>query len=125
MAIGTPIAALATLALTTAESTNQVQGTYDYVDAGKMYLYARGTAATVLATLMVGGKQILRNIAVPFFGTTGALDTSAHYVGGGGTLGGRVELTFRATTGTPTVDYLLSYDAVPFAGAISRAFGRR
>jgi len=125
MPIGTPIAALATLALTTADSTNQVQGTYDYVDAGKMYLYARGSDATVLATLMVGGRQILRALRVPFFGTTGALDTSAHYVGGGGTLGGRVELTFRATTGTPTVDFLLSYDAVPFAGAISRAFGRR
>lgn len=120
-----PIAAGATVALTTAESSNQVQGTYDYVNAGTLNLYARGTAATVLATLMVAGSQILRNVVVPWFGTTGSLDTSAHYVGGGATLGGRVELTFRATTGTPTVDYLLTYSGIPFANVISRLAGRR
>lgn len=120
-----PIAALATLALTTADSTNQVQGTYDYVNAGTLNLYARGSDATVLATLMVAGSQILRNIRVPWFGTSGALDTSAHYVGGGGTLGGRVELSFRASAGTPTVDYLLTYSGIPFANVLSRLAGRR
>lgn len=125
MVLGTPLAALATLALTTADSANQVQNTYDYVNAGRMHLYARGSDATVLSNLFVNGTQIMRNLRVPFFGTTGALDTSAHYVGGGATGGGRVELTFRATTGTPTVDYLLSYEGIPFAAAISRVLGRR
>lgn len=120
-----PIAALATLSLSTADSANQVQGTYDYVGAGIMSLYARGSDATVLTTLMVGGVQIIRNLRVPFFGTTGALSTSDHYVGGGSTLGGRVELTFRATTGTPTVDYQLNYAGIPFGNAISRILGRR
>lgn len=119
---GLPIAS-GVLTTSTSESANQVQATYDYVGAGKIYLYARGSAATVLATLMVGGKQICRSLPVVFFGTSGAMDTSAHLISAAKTLGGRVELTFRATTATPTVDFLLSFDELPL-GALGRAIPR-
>lgn len=124
MVMGTPIAT-GSLTTSTAESANQVQSTYDYVDAGTMHLYAKASALTVLASLFVGGKQILRNLLVPFSGTAGTLDTSANYMGGGGTLGGRVELTFRATAATPTVDFILTYQGIPLAGVLSRFAGRR
>lgn len=124
MAQGIPIASGATTALTTAESANQVDATYDYVGPGTLYLYARGSAATVLATLMVNGSQICRALPVAFFGTTGGLDTSAHLVAAGRTLGGRVILTFRATTATPTVDFQLNHDAILVGGALGRAVSR-
>lgn len=123
---GIPIAS-GVLTTSTAESVNQVQSTYDYVSPGSLYLYARGSAATVLATLMVNGQQVCRSLPVVFFGTSGALDTSAHLVAAAKTLGGRVELTFRATAATPTVDFLLSHDALPLGGigrAIPRLLGR-
>jgi len=114
------------LSLTTGTtSADQVSGTYQFVPKGMIKFYALGSATGLTFSLLNNGMSLANAQAIPFFGTTGALATSDHYIGGGGTLGGRVELTFRATTGTPTVDYLLSYDAVPFAGAISRAFGRR
>jgi len=124
MVLGTPIAT-GSLTTSTAESANQVQSTYDYVNAGRVHLYAKASALTVLASLFVAGQQIMRNMLVPFSGTAGTMDTSANYMGGGGTLGGRVELTFRATTATPTVDYLLTYEGIPFANVLSRLAGRR
>jgi len=122
---GTVIAAGAATALSTTESANQVQNTYDYVGMGQVKLYARASAATVLVNLFINGVQILRRTPVVFTGTAGALDTSAHLITSVPTIGGRVELTFVATTGTPTVDYLLTFEGVPVVGrAISRLLGR-
>jgi len=122
---GIPIASGNTIALTTADSADQIQGTYQYVGAGKLNLYARGSVATVLANLFVNGTQVCRRLPVPFFGTTGGLDTSAHLVTSVNTVGGRVELNFAATTGTPTVDYLLTFEGLPLGNLISRIAGRR
>lgn len=122
---GIPIATVSALALSTTESSNQVQATYDYIGAGTLFLYARGSDATVRVNLFVAGQQILRRSPTVFTGTAGALDTSAHLISMTKTLGGRVELTFVATTGTPTVDAVLSFDSFPLGGGISRLFGRR
>jgi len=121
---GSPIAS-GVLTLSTADSANQVQSLYDYVTAGKLYLYARGSANTCLANLFVGGQPICKNLPVVFFGTTGGLDTSAHLVAAAGTLGGRVELTFRATAATPTIDFQLNFDGYPAGGILSAILGRR
>lgn len=121
---GIPIASgVLTTAVT--DSVNQVQNTYDYIGAGRLFLYARGSTATVLANLFINGMQVCRRLPVIFFGTSGALDTSAHLITEVATLGGRVELTFTTTTGTPTVDFLLTFDGTPFGGIISRFAGRR
>jgi len=123
---GLPIASGTAVALSTTESANQVQSTYDNINAGKLFLYAKGTDATVRVNFFVNGQQICRRMQLPTSGTAGSLDTSANLVAAVGTLGGRVELTFVATTGTPTVDYLLSFEGLPLVGNIlSRFLGRR
>jgi len=121
---GTVIAADTALALSTTETANLVQNTYDYVGAGKVHFYAKGSAATVLANLFINGTQVVRRMKVPFTGTAGTLSTSDNLVTSVPTLGGRVELTFVATTATPTVDYLLTFEGVPLGSAISKLFGR-
>jgi len=122
---GTVIAAGAALALSTTETANLVQNTYDYIGAGQLKLYAKGSAGTVLANLFINGVQVLRRTPVLFSGTAGTIDTSANLITSVPTLGGRVELTFVATTGTPTIDYLLTFEGVPVVGkAISKLFGR-
>lgn len=125
MAQGIPIS-MGTATLSTTETANQVQNTYDYIGVGKLNLYAKASAAvTTLINLFIDGRQVCRRLVCPFAGTQGTLDTSANLVASIPTLGGRVELTFVATTGTPTVDWLLTFEGVPFANALSRFAGRR
>jgi len=124
MAQGLTIATAATFATSTTESANQVKATYDYIGPGNLKLYMLPSNAAVRVNLFVNGVQILRNEQVGWFGTTGAMDTSANLVTSVNTLGGRVELTFVATTGTPTVDFQLQHDGIPFGRTISRLLGR-
>lgn len=121
---GTPIASGAATPLSTTETANQVQNTYDYIGAGTLTLYAKASAATVLANLFINGTQICRRLPVTFTGTAGTIDTSANMITSTNTFGGRVELTFVATTGTPTVDYLLCFQGVPLGRGIARLLGR-
>jgi hypothetical protein len=124
MGQGLPIAIQQGLALSTTESANQVVGTYLIIGAGRLRLFAKGTDNTVRCNFFVNGQQILRRSPV-FVGTVSTLDTSANLVADVPTIGGIIELTWVATTGTPTVDFLLTYEGIPFGGAISRLFGRR
>lgn len=125
MAQGIPIS-MGTTTLSTTETANQVQQTYDYVGAGKLNFYAKaGTAAVVLCNLFINGQQILRRLTVPFSGTQGTLSTSDNLVTSVNTLGGRVELTFVATTGTPTVDWLMTFEGGAFGNALASLLGRR
>ena len=122
---GTVIAAGAATSLSTTETANLVQNTYDYIGAGQLKLYAKASAATFICNLFINGVQILRRYPVIFTGTAGTIDTSANLVTSVPTLGGRVELTFVATTGTPTIDYQLCFEGVPVVSkAISRLMGR-
>lgn len=122
---GTVIASGAATALSTTETANLVQNTYDYITAGQLKLYAKASAATVLCNLFVQGIQVLRRVPIMFTGTAGTISTSDNLVTSVPTAGGRVELTFVATTGTPTVDYLLTFEGIPVVGrAISKLFGR-
>jgi len=124
MAQGLTIGMGSAFALSTTESVNRVIATYDYIGPGNIKLYLFPSAATVRTNLFINGVQILRGGQVPWHGTTGSMDTSSHLVTSVNTLGGRIELTFVATTGTPTVDYLLLHDGVPFGRTISRLLGR-
>lgn len=122
---GTVIAAGAATSLSTTETANLIQNTYDYVGAGQIKIYAKASAATVLCNLFINGQQVLRRCPIMFTGTAGTIDTSANLISSVPTLGGRVELTFVATTGTPTVDYLVTFEGVPVIGrAISKLMGR-
>lgn len=123
MGQGIPIASGQATSLSTTESANQVQSTYDYVGPGKLRLFAKGSDANVRVNLFVNGTQICRRMAV-FTGTAGTMDTSANLVADVPTMGGRVELTFVATTGTPTVDFLLTHEGVPLVGNLLGRFRR-
>lgn len=117
---------MGTATLSTTETANQVQGTYDYIGPGKLSFYCKaGTAGVVLANLFVNGQQVIRRLTIPFAGTQGTLDTSANLVSSIPLMfGGRVELTFVATTGTPTVDWLLTFEpANALMGAIGGILG--
>lgn len=121
--MGTVIAADTALALSTTETSNLVQGTYDYLGPGFLTFYAKASAATVLSNLFVQGTQILRRVKVPFTGTAGTLSTSDNKMTTVRTAGGRIELSFVATTGTPTVDYLLIHEGI-IAGALAKLMGK-
>jgi len=119
MGQGIIIASKATLTLSTADSANQINPTYDYLSPGVVKLYARGSDATVLANLFVGGTQICNRTPVPFFGTTGGLSTADHLMTQGATRGGRVILTFAASAGTPTVDYQATFEGLALGNVLS------
>lgn len=120
------VISMGTATLSTTETSNQVQNTYDYVGPGILHFYCKaGTAAVVLCNLFLQGTQILRRLTIPFSGTQGTLSTSDNLITSVPTLlGGRVELTFVATTGTPTVDWLLAHESGVIGAALSKFFGR-
>lgn len=123
---GIPISSGSALSVAAnAESANQVQSTYDYLGVGKIILYARASATGLLANLFINGQQIARRIAIPFTGTAGGLDTSAHMILQANTAGGRAEVTFTNTTGAAiTVDFVVSYLGIPLGRGIARLLGR-
>lgn len=125
MGLGLPIASGTAFSLSTTESANKVEATYDYVGPGKIKLFAKGSDATVRVNFFVNGQQICRRQQLSSSGTAGTLDTSANLVAEVPTMGGRIELTFVATTGTPTVCFLLTHEGVPIVGNILRAIRGR
>jgi len=120
---GTVIAAGAATALSTTETANLVNNTYDYIGVGEIKLYAKASTAAVLCNLFVNGVQVLRRTPIMFTGTAGTLDTSANLITQVKTLGGRCEFTLVATTGTPTCDFLLTFEGIPMGRVISRLLG--
>lgn len=124
MALGLPIVFRQALALSTTESSNLVIGTYDYIGAGRLRVFAKGSDANVRVNVFINGQMVLRNQQV-FVGTAGTLDNSANLVADIPTAGGRVEVTAVATTGTPTIDIQVTHETMFAGGAISRLLGRR
>jgi Na+/serine symporter len=124
MAMGIPIVFRQALALSTTESSNLVIGTYDYIGAGKIRVFAKGSDANVRVNVFIDGKMVLRNQQV-FVGTAGTMDNSANLVAEIPTAGGRVEVTAVATTGTPTLDIQVTHETAFGGNALARLLGRR
>jgi len=125
MGQGLPIASGTAVALSTTESANLVQATYDNLGPGKIRLFAKGSDANVRINLFINGQQVCRRMQLPTSGTAGTLDTSSSLVADVPTLGGRMEFTAVATAGTPTIDYLLTHEGIPLiGGALKRLLGR-
>lgn len=125
---GIPIATTQALSVAAnATSANQVQNLYDYLfSSGTLNLFCKSSAVGMQVNLFVQGNTIAKSLAIPFTGTAGTIDTSANLVASGGTLGGRVELTFTNTTaGALTVDSLLTFRGIPIAGGILRRLAGR
>lgn len=125
MSQGLPIASGTAFALSTTESASQVQQTYQYIGAGKLRLFCKGSDGTVRVNFFVNGTQICRRMQPFSSGTAGTLDTSAGLMADVTTTGGPIELTFVATTGTPTVDFLLAFEGMNVvSAAVNKFLGR-
>lgn len=93
------------------KSADQVSGQYQYVGKGKFTLIALGSATGMNLTCNVGGISLIDDQAIPFTGTAGTIDASAHVICSQVMNGGRVELFLRNTTGGAlTTDYLLYFE---------------
>jgi len=94
-----------------AKSADQVSGQYQHVGKGKFILIALASATGLNATCSVGGINLVNDEVIPYTGTAGTIDASAHVIASQTLNGGRVELFFRNTTaGALTADYLLMFE---------------
>ena len=95
------------------KSSDQVTGRHQYVQKGRIQLFARGSAAAatgIRATLNVSGIALMDDQLVPYAGTTGALSVNDHGIIDQIIAGGRIELFFRNdSAGTLTVDFLVLF----------------
>lgn len=103
-----------TSALSTAANTKTadlVSGQYEFVGKGKFTLAALGSATGMNVELRIGGITVIGDQAIPWTGTAGGIDISAHVMASQTLNGGRVELFLRNTTGGAlTVDLILLFD---------------
>jgi len=99
--------------LSTAANTKTadlVTGRNQYVQKGRIQVYARGSAAGMNLTLNVGGVALMDDQVIPYFGATGGLDVNAHGIIDQVVAGGRIELFLRNTSGGAlTTDYLILF----------------
>lgn len=101
------------MAISTAANTksaDQVTGVNQFVPAGYISLYARGSATGMQHTLAVNGVPLVDDQPIPFFGATGSLSKVDHEVLTQKITGGRVQYFLRNTTGGAlTTDYLITF----------------
>lgn len=95
------------------KSADLVSGQYEFVGKGKFTLAALGSATGMNVELRIGGITVIADQPIPWTGTAGGLDISAHVMASQTLLGGRVELFLRNTTGGAlTTDLILLFDAL-------------
>lgn len=93
------------------KSSDQVSGQYQYTGKGKYTLVCLASATGMNVTCKVGGVSLVDDQSIPFTGTAGTIDTSAHIIANQVMNGGRNELFFRNTTGGAiTTDHLLLFE---------------
>jgi len=93
------------------KSADQVTGQYQHVGRGKFTLIALGSATGMNIACSVGGVNLVNDNPVPYTGTAGTIDASAHVMTSQVLNGGRVELFLRNTTGGAlTTDFLLWFE---------------
>lgn len=93
------------------KSSDQVSGQYQYTGKGNYTLVSFASATGMNVTCKVNGVSLVDDQSIPFTGTAGNIDTSAHIVANQIMAGGRNELFFRNTTGGAlTVDYMFLFE---------------
>ncbi len=92
------------------KTADLITGRNQYVQKGRIQLVARGSAIGMNVTLNVGGVALSDDLAIPFFGATGALSVKDHVVIDQVVAGGRIEMFLRNTTGGAlTTDYAVYF----------------
>jgi len=93
------------------KSSDQVSGQYQHVGKGKFTLMGLASATGLNITCSIGGINLVNDSVIPYTGTAGTLDASAHIITSQVLNGGRVELFLRNTTGGAiTCDYILLFE---------------
>lgn len=93
------------------KSADRVSGQYQHVGRGKFTLIALSSVTGMNVDCKVGGISLVSDEVIPYTGTAGTIDTSAHVVASQVLNGGRVELFFRNTTaGAITTDHILLFE---------------
>lgn len=93
------------------KSTDRVSGQFQHTGRGKYTLAALASATGMNITAKVGGVTLVDDEVIPFTGTAGGIDVSAHIVANQVLNGGRNELFFRNTTGGAiTSDHLFLFE---------------
>jgi len=93
------------------KSADRVSGQYQHVGRGKFTLVALASATGMNVECRVGGIALVADEVVPYTGTAGTIDTSAHVVASQVLNGGRAELFFRnSTSGAITTDHILLFE---------------
>ena len=93
------------------KSADQVSGQYQHVGKGKFTLVALGSATGMLIDCRVGGISLVADQSIPYTGTAGTIDASAHIMANQVLNGGRVELFLRnGTGGALTTDFILFFE---------------
>lgn len=95
------------------KSADRVSGQYQHTGRGKYTLVCLASATGMLVECRVGGVNLVSDSSIPFTGTAGTIDTSAHIMASQTLEGGRSELFFRNGTGVAiTTDHLLLFEPI-------------
>jgi hypothetical protein len=93
------------------KSSDQVSGTYQFIQKGKITLVAKSSATGINLQLVVGGQPLVNDAANPFTGTAGTISSNDNVICSQVVNGGRVEFYLRNTTGgAVTTDYTIYWD---------------
>jgi len=93
------------------KSADLVSGQYEFVDKGKFILAILASATGMNVELRIGGITVIGDQPIPWTGTAGGIDISAHVMASQTLNGGRVEMFFRNTTGGAlTADSILLFE---------------
>jgi len=93
------------------KSADQVSGQYQHVGRGKFTLIGLASATGLNMECRVGGVNLISDEVIPYTGTAGTIDASAHVIANQVLNGGRVELFLRNTTGGAiTADFMLLFE---------------
>lgn len=92
------------------KSAEQVTGTYQNIGPGGVILVTKASATGLNVTLTCGGVPLVNDQIIPYTGTAGTISLNDNVLISQLVEGGKLELTFRNTTGgAVTVDYMLLY----------------
>lgn len=94
------------------KTADLISGTYQFIGKGKITLVAKGSAAGISGTLLVGGVAMTNDQPIVYTGTAGTISVNDNIVCSQMVNGGRVELYLRNTTATAgtTCDYLVLFE---------------
>ena len=92
------------------KTANLITGRNQFLQKGRIQLWAKGSAIGMNLSVVVGGVAIMDDLAVPSIGTTGTLSTNDNAIIDKVVAGGVAEFYLRNTTaGGLTMDYILAF----------------